>query len=139
LTQVPVLLAAGDEQGAFGWVMAVSVRGVSQMCYIDLAIDLPRTIPMSTTTIRLPEDLKARVASAAEQAGITAHAFILEAIADRALQAEARVAFVGECRERLAKYDATGLGVSWEDARQYALDRAAGKPVARPKARKIGR
>ncbi len=31
---------------------------------------------MSTTTIRLPEDLKARVAAAAERAGTTAHSLI---------------------------------------------------------------
>ena len=35
---------------------------------------------MSTTTIRLEDDLKARVAAAAERAGVTAHAFILDAI-----------------------------------------------------------
>ena len=32
------------------------------------------------TTIRLPNDLKARVAAAAKRAGTTAHSFILEAI-----------------------------------------------------------
>ena len=36
---------------------------------------------MSTTTIRLEDDLKARINAAAAQAGKTAHAFILEAIA----------------------------------------------------------
>jgi predicted transcriptional regulator len=94
---------------------------------------------MSTTTIRLPEDLKARVAAVAGQTGITAHAFILEAIAEKASLAEAREAFVVECRERLARYDATGLAIPWDEARQYLLDRAAGKKVARPRARKIGR
>jgi hypothetical protein len=34
---------------------------------------------MSTTTIRLPEDLKARVASAAKRSGKTVPGFILEA------------------------------------------------------------
>ena len=36
---------------------------------------------MSTTTIRLPDELKMRVADAAERAGMTPHGFILEAIA----------------------------------------------------------
>ncbi|MDE2257829.1 MAG: CopG family transcriptional regulator, partial [Xanthomonadaceae bacterium] len=31
---------------------------------------------MSTTTIRLPDDLKARIATAAERAGTTSHNFI---------------------------------------------------------------
>ena len=39
---------------------------------------------MSTTTIRLPENLKARVARAAERSGTSAHSFILEAIAEKA-------------------------------------------------------
>ncbi len=34
---------------------------------------------MGTTTIRLPDELKARVAAAAKQAGTTSHNFILEA------------------------------------------------------------
>ncbi len=45
---------------------------------------------MSTTTIRLPEELKARIAAAAERAGTTAHNFILEAIAEKADQKELR-------------------------------------------------
>ena len=36
---------------------------------------------MTTITIRLEDDLKARVATAAEREGKTAHAFILDAIA----------------------------------------------------------
>ncbi len=94
---------------------------------------------MSTTTIRLPEDLKARVASAAEQAGVTAHAFILEAIAERTSHAEARAAFVREGRERLGEFEATGMAIPWGEARQYLLERAAGKKAARPRARKIVR
>ena len=44
----------------------------------------------TTTTIRLPEDLKARIASAAERAGKTTHSFILEAIAEKAELEEQR-------------------------------------------------
>ena len=43
---------------------------------------------MSTTTIRLPEDLKERVSQAADRAGTTAHGFILEAIAEKAEREE---------------------------------------------------
>ena len=38
---------------------------------------------MSTTTIRLPEELKARVAEAARKAGASTHSFILEAITEK--------------------------------------------------------
>ena len=43
---------------------------------------------MTTTTIRLDDDLKSRVAAAARREGKTAHAFILEAIAQTVEQAE---------------------------------------------------
>ena len=45
---------------------------------------------MTTTTIRLPEDLKARIARAAKHAGPTSHNFILEALAEKAAVAEQR-------------------------------------------------
>ncbi|MBU3747850.1 MAG: ribbon-helix-helix protein, CopG family, partial [Burkholderiaceae bacterium] len=48
---------------------------------------------MTTTTIRLPEDLKARVATVAKRSGMTAHGFILEAIAEKTQQAELRADF----------------------------------------------
>lgn len=45
---------------------------------------------MSTTTIRLPDDLKTRIAAAAVRTGTTSHNFILEAIAEKADQEEMR-------------------------------------------------
>jgi len=52
---------------------------------------------MSTTTIRLPAELKTRVAEVAKQAGTTSHQFILEAIAEKIDLAEGsrRLAHVG--------------------------------------------
>lgn len=47
---------------------------------------------MSTTTIHLPEDLKARIA-AAKRAGTSTHGFILEDIAEKAEQAERHADF----------------------------------------------
>lgn len=94
---------------------------------------------MSTTTIRLPKDLKARVAAAAERAGITPHGFILEAIAEKADQAERRAAFHDEAEERYAALLASGKAIPWEKMRGYLEQRAAGKSVARPRARKLTR
>jgi uncharacterized protein (DUF1778 family) len=91
---------------------------------------------MSTTTIRIPENLKARVAAAAERAGTTAHSFILEAIAEKAEQAERRAAFYELADKRYARMLATGKTIPWTEMRQYLERRIAGKPAARPKARK---
>ena len=43
---------------------------------------------MPTTTIRIPDDLKERVARAAESAGTTAHAFIVDAVAEKVGETE---------------------------------------------------
>ncbi|MBV6323542.1 CopG family ribbon-helix-helix protein [Duganella violaceipulchra] len=91
---------------------------------------------MSTTTIRLPEELKARVASAAERAGKTSHSFILEAIAEKAEMEELRVGFDAEADARFAKLLETGKSIPWADMREYLEGRVAGLPVQRPAAKK---
>jgi len=94
---------------------------------------------MSTTTIRLPEELKARVAAAAKHAGTTAHGFILEAIAEKAAQEELRADFVAAAEERYAGIVATGKTIPWQEMRGYLEERLAGKAAKRPAARKLAR
>ena len=92
---------------------------------------------MSTTTIRLSEELKARVAEAAKQAGTTSHNFILEAVAEKADLAAQRAAFHQLADQRHAQFLESGKSIPWEDARTYLIDRIAGKAVKRPLARKL--
>ena len=94
---------------------------------------------MSTTTIRLPQDLKERVARAAERAGTTAHSFILEAIAEKAEQEEHRGEFQDTAERRYAEIVASGKTIPWAEMQRYLEDRLAGKNVRRPKARKLAR
>jgi predicted transcriptional regulator len=94
---------------------------------------------MSTTTIRLPEKLKARVAAAAKRAGTTTHGFILDAIAEKAEQEEMRAAFDAEAEDRYARIVATGKTIPWQEMRGYLEERLAGKEVKRPVARKLAR
>jgi len=63
---------------------------------------------MSTTTIRIDDDLKKRVAAAAERAGKTAHGFMLEAIAQTVEQAELNDEIHRVAEERWAKILAPG-------------------------------
>lgn len=94
---------------------------------------------MSTTTIRLPEDLKARVAAAAKRAGTTSHSFILEAIAEKAEQEERRTDFHQVAEERYARIVASGKTIPWDEMRGYLEDRLAGRKAKRPSARKLAR
>ena len=92
---------------------------------------------MSTTTIRLTEELKARVARAAQAAGTTAHGFILEAIADKADMVERRSDFHAQAQERFERIGESGKAIAWDDMRSYLQQRAGGLAPARPKARKL--
>ncbi|APW39917.1 CopG family transcriptional regulator [Rhodoferax koreense] len=94
---------------------------------------------MSTTTIRIDDELKSRIAAAAEQAGKTAHAFILEAIAHTVEQVERDNAFSAVADERWARVRATGETVPWDEAKAYLAARANGERPRRPAARKLGR
>jgi predicted transcriptional regulator len=94
---------------------------------------------MSTTTIRLPKDLKSRVAAAAERAGTTAHGFILEAIAEKTDREAQRADFLDAADKRYAGIVASGKAIPWKKMRAYLEDRLAGKTVARPAARKLAR
>jgi len=94
---------------------------------------------MSTTTIRIEDDLKARVAAAAERAGKTAHAFILDAIAQTVAQAELDDDFHRVADERWAKVLATGKTVPWDKAKAYLEARSRGERPRKPVARKLGR
>jgi predicted transcriptional regulator len=91
---------------------------------------------MSTTTIRLPAELKARIACAAERAGRTTHSFILEAIAEKAEQEELRAGFDEEADARLGNIAASGKTIAWADMRHYLEQRVAGKQAPHPTAKK---
>jgi predicted transcriptional regulator len=94
---------------------------------------------MSTTTIRIEEELKARIAAAAGLAGKTAHAFILDAIAQTVEQVESDEQFHRVADERWAKVQATGKTVPWDDAKVYLEARAQGVKARKPAVRKSRR
>jgi predicted transcriptional regulator len=93
---------------------------------------------MPTTTIRIEDDLKARVTAAAKRAGKTTHAFILDAIAQTVAQAELDDAFDRVADERWAKVLATGNTVPWDDAKSWIEARARGKRMSKPTPRNPG-
>lgn len=94
---------------------------------------------MSTTTIRLSDELKSRVAEAAERAGTTAHSFILEAIAEKINQEQLRNDFHDLADARYAKIVSTGKTISWNQMRHYLEERIEGNKSTRPSAKKLAR
>lgn len=90
----------------------------------------------TTTTIRLPDELKARVAQAAKRAGTTTHGFILEAIAARTEAQERRSEFHAEAQRRWEEIQRTGKTVPWAEMREYMRRLADGENPPPPVARK---
>jgi predicted DNA-binding protein len=91
----------------------------------------------TTTTIRLPQQLKERIAVAAKRAGTTPHALILEAIAQKAEENERRNDFHRVAEDRYTRIAASGKTISWKEMRRYIGGRSTGKKARRPRARKL--
>lgn len=91
---------------------------------------------MSTTTLRIPPDLRDRLARLAAKAGRTPHSLMLDAITQKVEEEELRASFTEEADARFAEMVASGVGIPWHDMRAYLKARAANKRTAAPKARK---
>ncbi len=94
---------------------------------------------MSTTTIRMSKQLRARVAKAAARSGTSAHAYILNAVAEKAEMDERRADFIAAAEQRFDRFVASGRAIPWDRMRTYLKARAAGRPARPPAARKVGR
>ncbi len=90
---------------------------------------------MQTTTIRLDDSLKERIAAVAAHAGKSAHAFMLDAISQTVEQVEADSAFNEIADARWKEILASGKTVSWDDAKAYLLAKSRGERPSRPLAR----
>lgn len=91
----------------------------------------------ATTTLKLPEQLKTRIAPLAEAAGKSPHAWMIEALEERVEQSEAYTSFVAEALVAEQEMLRTGEAYAMEDVHQYLLGKLDGKPVKRPKPIKI--
>jgi len=80
----------------------------------------------ATTTLKLPADLKSRVATVAREHGKTPHAFMIEAIEAQAALAERRAKFVASAlaaEQEVAEY---GLVYYGDEVVAYLRDKFAG-------------
>lgn len=91
----------------------------------------------ATTTLKLPEELKARVAAAAESAGKTAHAFMVDALAAQTSLAERRLEFVASAAKAEQEVAEYGLVYDADEVFSYLKAKLDGKRIRRPKAVKL--
>ena len=88
-------------------------------------------------SLRVPEEVKKRVAKLAKRQDMTPHGFMLDAIQEKVEMEEARLAFHAEAERRLARMKKTGVGIPAEAVFEYLQRRAAGHKATRPKPGKL--
>ena len=88
---------------------------------------------MGTTTLKLPDELKERVAEVVDGTGKSAHAFMVEAIEQQTRLAEQRKSFVADALKARHEAMRTGKAYSFEDVKRYYTARLAGKLAKRPR------
>ncbi|HWY23836.1 MAG TPA: hypothetical protein VNX47_02890 [Nevskia sp.] len=90
---------------------------------------------MSTTSLKLPDDVKQLAAAAAKHRGVTPHAFMVDAIRTAAAAAQQRAEFVAEAQAARAETIKSGRGYAATEVHAYLAARAQRKNVAKPKAK----
>lgn len=87
---------------------------------------------MSTTTIRLPDELRARIEKLAVARGSSTHSFMVEAVARAAEQEERRLDFEAEAERRWKQLLRSGEYHTVEAMRTYAMALARGEKPTPP-------
>lgn len=93
----------------------------------------------SPTTLKLPEDLKALLVEQAQAEGKTPHAYMVEALAEKAQRVKRRQEYLESGAQALREYERTGIAYAMEDVEKYFIGIAAGRKPARPKPIKVPR
>jgi predicted transcriptional regulator len=93
----------------------------------------------SPTTLKVPDELRARLAAQAEAEGKSAHAYMIEALKEKADRADRRAEYLSAGAAALREYERTGIAYAMEDVEQYILGIAAGKKPRRPQPSKASR
>ncbi len=91
---------------------------------------------MSTTTLRIDDTLRERIARLAQALDQTPHNFMLEALAQKADEAEWRLSLQREAQQRDVALQAGEPGVEWHEMRAYLKKRLTEKKPVRKALRK---
>ena len=85
------------------------------------------------TTLKVPDELRARLAAQAEAEGKSAHAYMLEALKEKADRADRRREYLEAGAVAMDEFQRTGVAYAMEDVEKYILGIAAGRRPGRPK------
>ncbi|GAB3432728.1 ribbon-helix-helix domain-containing protein [Massilia solisilvae] len=87
---------------------------------------------MSTTTLKLPDEVKQRAVKAAQELGISPHAFMVDAIRQATDAVEQRSQFVAHALAARDEMRQSGRGHDADEVRTYLRTRISDKQTPRP-------
>lgn len=94
---------------------------------------------MPTTSLKLSDALKEKIATIAREVAQTPHAYMVEAIAEKVARDERRGEFVAAAVKSETEFQRTGTAYAHEDVWRSIRARAQGRKASRPKALKVPR
>ena len=86
-----------------------------------------------TTSLKLPDELKVRVAAMAAREGKTAHAYMVETLTESTRVKEERARFVADAMASRKDFEKTGLAYDAREVFAHLRARAADKPIRKPR------
>lgn len=101
-------------------------------CYHGVTGALLSILMASTTTLKLPEKLKARIARLARETGRSAHALMIEALEREVTREERMKAFVRDALAAKTDIEAGGAVYRAEDVHAWMERLAKGEKPPRP-------
>ena len=93
----------------------------------------------TTTSLKIPDELKDKVSTLAQGVAQTPHAYMVEAIAERVARDEKRREFMDAANRSLQHFKRTGIAYTHADVEKYILAKAAGKRPRKPTPIKVPR
>jgi len=93
----------------------------------------------STTSLKLPEELKEKISNLAQGVAQTPHAYMVEAIAEKVARDEKRRSFLEDAKRSREEVERTGELYAHNDVMGYFRATAAGKRANKPRASKAKR
>ncbi|MGH8454254.1 MAG: hypothetical protein ACRESW_06860 [Nevskiales bacterium] len=90
---------------------------------------------MSTTSLKLPDELKDRAAAAAKTRGISTHAFMVEAVRQATTSSEQRARFLADAQAARRAMRKSGKGYAADEVHAYLRAKVRARRAPRPKAK----
>jgi predicted transcriptional regulator len=90
---------------------------------------------MTTTSLKLPDEIKKRAVNAAAELGVSPHAFMVSAIEQAARATEQRLRFIADAKAARHEIIETGKGLDADDVHAFLKAKVSGNKASKPKAR----